>query len=937
QIYITTLVSILYNFYKGNIGNQINQQYPNLPDTNKQVLIEEEWQKFFQDNQDRVNSDIVQVSQQYKDQFKDDNGTLYLLGIDPWHFYRQTYYILQNGFPGSELKDGIPWDGYRLAPTGVQSGWDFHVWAGTIVYKFMNLFGTYPLMFTFFFIGTIFSALAVIPAFFIGRRITGNNVGGFFTGLLIAVSSFFVQRTTGESSDTDVYVVFFPLLITWLFLEAFEAKELKKKLGWMLGAGVATGVFSFAWTGWWYVFDFILATIGIYIIYLLVKDYRKIKEIIISEVFLNSIYFLGGYVVLSGVFVSLFMSFTTFYNGFFGPLGFMQMKAVAVTSLWPNIMTTVAELNVAPISQVIEMLGGKLLFALALAGVLLSFLKKDSEGKFDVKVPIFLALWFAASLYATTRGVRFTLQATPVFAIAFGAFLGLTWHYVSHWITKELKMEQHITQIVIFLLLGILLIQPIQAGYAQAYGSVPSVNDGWYNTLTKIKNEAPQNIIITSWWDFGYWFRAIADRPVTFDGGTQVGWGAHWVGKSLLTSSEDETAGILMMLNCGQNSAFDELDKILNDTPREIKIMHKMLLQDKVGSIQTLKENGLNEAQINDVIKYFHCDAPTDYYITSEDMVGKAGVWGHFGSWDFDRAVMYQQTKNLDNSQAVEYLTKNFNLTPEQADQTHYQILNTPADQWIAPWPGYISGLNPCQKESQTELSCSIGTNQGTINVRIDLQNHTALVNANNQQRLLPQSLVYADKEGIKEKKFEGSQLPFSIVLVPQDAYGESFSAMAVDPLLAASTFTKLFFFNGHGMKCFSKFDEAKPFTGGKIITWEVDYDCQQNNKVFFLPQEEVNAAHILIGFQKHSEEEAKKLIDDIAKNVTAANFAEYAQKYSEDGSAVKGGDLGWFGKGMMVKPFEDAAFALTPGQVSAPIKSQFGYHIIYTKEKRTS
>lgn len=925
----------VFNYYKNGISNQINQQYPNLPAQNKNTLIDKEWQTFYTQNKDKINNDIAQVSQQYKAQFKDDQGTLYLLGIDPWHFYRQSSYVLKNGYPGSAVKDGKSWDGYRLAPTGVYPEWDFHTWFGAALQKFVSLFANVPLMYTFFFIGTIFSALACIPAFFIGRRVTGNNVGGFFTSMLIAVSAFFVQRTTGESSDTDVYVVFFPLLITWLFLEAFEAKELKKKLLWITLAGISTGIFSFAWTGWWYVFDFILATVIIYLIYLLIKEHKQISNTIKSPLFLNTFYVTFVYVIITWIINSLFFNVKTILGAFNGPFGFMQIKAVAVNSLWPNIMTTVAELNVVPLTQVIEQLGGRLLFFLAIVGIILVFTKKDEEKNFNVKTPVFLAIWFAASLYATTKGVRFTLQATPVFAIAFGAFLGITWHYISKWLSAELKIDKRITQVVVFILLALLLIQPVQAGYRQAYNSVSSMNDAWYNTLTKIKNEAPENIIITSWWDFGYWFGAIADQPVTFDGGTQVEWGAHWVGRSLLTNNEEETTGILMMLNCGQNNAFDELDKIFNDTPKEIKVLHAILLQDKEGGIRTLKENGLTPEQITNVIKYIHCDAPVDYFITSNDMIGKAGVWGHFGSWDFNKAAMYQLTKNLDQSQAIDYLQKNFNMTLEQADSIHNQIQNTPADQWIAPWPSYASGLNPCTKASPTELSCTIGTNQGTLLADINLVNHTALIRANNQ-KLFPQSLVYADKENVKENKFENSPLPFSIVLVPEDSYGNSFSAMVSDPLLAVSTFTKLFFYEGHGMKCFSKFDEVKPFTGGKVTTWIVDYNCSQDTKIFFLPREEINASHILISTNGRSSEEGKRIIDDLKNNITTANFADYAKKYSEDfGSKELGGALGWFGRGAMVPEFEKAAFSLKIGEISEPIKTQFGWHLIVVQNKR--
>jgi peptidyl-prolyl cis-trans isomerase C len=105
-------------------------------------------------------------------------------------------------------------------------------------------------------------------------------------------------------------------------------------------------------------------------------------------------------------------------------------------------------------------------------------------------------------------------------------------------------------------------------------------------------------------------------------------------------------------------------------------------------------------------------------------------------------------------------------------------------------------------------------------------------------------------------------------------------------------------------------------------------YDARFKDAV---PQTEFNAAHILVATQ----EEADKLKADLA---AGADFAELAKANSTDtGSGAAGGDLGWFGLGMMVKPFEDAVVAAKVGEVAGPVQSDFGWHLILVKETRVA
>ncbi|MCX5688138.1 MAG: peptidylprolyl isomerase [Candidatus Omnitrophica bacterium] len=113
-----------------------------------------------------------------------------------------------------------------------------------------------------------------------------------------------------------------------------------------------------------------------------------------------------------------------------------------------------------------------------------------------------------------------------------------------------------------------------------------------------------------------------------------------------------------------------------------------------------------------------------------------------------------------------------------------------------------------------------------------------------------------------------------------------------------------------------------------------------ESNKDKLNVPEEVSASHILIKVgDKATPEEKQKAKEKIealrVRALSGEDFAKLAKENSEDGSASNGGDLGSFGKGQMVKPFEDAAFNLEKDQISAVVETQFGYHIIKALGKK--
>lgn len=104
---------------------------------------------------------------------------------------------------------------------------------------------------------------------------------------------------------------------------------------------------------------------------------------------------------------------------------------------------------------------------------------------------------------------------------------------------------------------------------------------------------------------------------------------------------------------------------------------------------------------------------------------------------------------------------------------------------------------------------------------------------------------------------------------------------------------------------------------------------------------EEVKAAHIMKMVPRGNDSlsmVAKATLTGLHQLIVdGADFAEIAKQHSDDkGSAMRGGDLGWFGRGMMVRPFEDAAFSMKPGELSKPFESRFGWHFIKLESRRS-
>jgi asparagine N-glycosylation enzyme membrane subunit Stt3 len=275
--------------------------------------------------------------------------------------------------------------------------------------------------------------------------------------------------------------------------------------------------------------------------------------------------------------------------------------------------------------------------------------------------------------------------------------------------------------------------------------------------MTWIKNNTSQNTVLTSWWDFGHLFTAVADRPVTFDGGSQNTPRAYWVGQALVTSNENLSAGIFRMLTSSGDQGYLTLENYTHDTGKSVEILKKILPVDKQAA-QTILVNDYNltPEQAQNVLKYTHPDNPAPHeLILSSDMIGKASVWSGFGNWNFQ------------NGTGQSYLYSAEAATTKQVNGTTV----------IGAQNGVVAQING------TQIIAGIQYTQN-----------------NQTQVLTPHKLIVVQNGTVAMNQVVSNESSFSIILINQN---NSYIAVAMSKELEDSMFTRMYFENGAGLSKF--------------------------------------------------------------------------------------------------------------------------------------
>ncbi|WP_296861544.1 STT3 domain-containing protein [uncultured Methanobrevibacter sp.] len=297
-------------------------------------------------------------------------------------------------------------------------------------------------------------------------------------------------------------------------------------------------------------------------------------------------------------------------------------------------------------------------------------------------------VWTLITILAVTRGSRFITTIVLPFGLMTGIFIG----FVSDYLKNKLDNDNWLTVIVVLcaflvavplavinLMWGVIafiillaiglasiyllkqkksadntsipikkyiavalvvlaLITPSVCGaYMTSNNVVPGTSDPMWNSMVWINQNTDNNTVITSWWDFGYLFEIAADRQVTFDGGSQSGDRAYWLGQAMTTSNLDYSAAIFRMLDSSGTKPQQDLYNVTGDYGKTTEILKEILPMDSQNAKKTLVDKyHLTDDQATKVVDGTHPANPRPViFVASSDMLQKAGWWSYFGDWNF--------------------------------------------------------------------------------------------------------------------------------------------------------------------------------------------------------------------------------------------------------------------------------------------------------------
>jgi dolichyl-phosphooligosaccharide-protein glycotransferase len=835
-----------------------------------------------------------------RDQFRyvaaDGRSYVYLGDVDSYLWLRHARNYLRTATTCDAIVDGECRDTFATAPVGQPMIYarSLHIAAIVALHRVITVIAPdYPLAATAYWVPVLVGVLGVVSAFAIGSRLAGP-VAGLAAALVIGTDPLFLRRSIG--SDNDVWNVVVPLFAAWAAIEALAASRPARQAALAAVAALLVGVHAAVWRGWIFTYGVLLAGIAAGSVLGMIEAgargrvARRTRGAALTLGVFWTVAAVGAIVAgAGGEYLALP---ATLVGSLFGTAAPVATSEVA----WPDVFQTVSELKRPGLDGIAAALHGPLYFFVAWLGLLLILLPERGWRwwhyllliggnylyRYLLTTPVWspLALvallglplaggvalwlatprpgadrrrrgalvvvaWFLAALFQAYGGHRFIMLVVAPAGILFGVALGRLHGWLVRTTSPLAGRYAAVLRPVLFVAVAAVAILPVQRGVAAARTAVPLMNDAWWDTLTGIRDSSPPDTIVNTWWDYGHWVKYVAERRVSADGGTLGTQVSHWIGRALLAPSEQETVGLLRMLNCGSDVTADGAYGRLLAAGINPIAAHGIVVAitglERDAARGLLEARGLDRDTSEGVLRATHCPPPPARLILASHMIAVASTWHYLGGWDPLHAWIATAVRERPVAEIVEEVVRRFGIAADKAHRlsSRAAALESASDvgEFVAPRSGYLVGdWVPCRDAGGDGWICPIRRpvyTDGTIldavvyhpdapqAAHLRLRARVRGRGVQTARTAIPATLLVAGPQRLDETSFPDAIDETLGVLVDTVEH----RALIGPPDLLRSTFTHLMFLDGRYAELFEKVDDRTGYRGERVVTWALRDD----------------------------------------------------------------------------------------------------------------
>ncbi len=497
------------------------------------------------------------------------DGMVCLQALDPFFIYRTSLDMMNNNFH-------LVFDTLRYFPTGM----DPHAAPPVIYYLPAVMYKLIALVIPSLsylewakFYPAIMGALMGITIYLLGKELFNKKVG-LLAGFLIAVNTSTLYRTAAGFIEKEPTAIVFIILAMYLFIHALNKDSTISAIN----AGLSLLIVNLSWGGANIIFIILSMFTGllvflnmhprsIYKIYPVMMSIAILSPTILklpAHLIYTSSYALMSFAVIAFVIARYLIEKRQIVNDknikyampilsviglVLALIGSFFSKALASVFItvshlmnWSEgvVGSTVAENNPANWATIKSQIGTAYasnivpqldpiipylsLSIFMMVGIIFLVYKvyKTREWKY-----IFALVWVIASIYASFARIRIIfLLGPPVALVAAYGIYSLMQYFNNLEYVKNLKIEisginVRVLKAIPIIFIALILIVNFSAGFAFSKGIGPSLNKNWQDTCQYLKTETPQDAVILSWWDYGYWFETAGERASVADGGNE--------------------------------------------------------------------------------------------------------------------------------------------------------------------------------------------------------------------------------------------------------------------------------------------------------------------------------------------------------------------------------------------------------------------------------